>query len=226
MGLFVAAHSAVPGASAQNVGARWKDHGPGTPNTPTGLQEHSVTASLDISPRGDAEQRPDPNSGECWEFNAACQADTERLGRALGRAVEAGSVVGLIGELGAGKTRLTQALAEELGVDRRSVGSPTFVLLQEYAGRLPIFHFDAYRLGDVDEFLQLGAEELFAAGGVSLIEWADRVADVLPQDRLSVDIEITGEASRRFRIRAGGPTAERLLARLREELPEKLREKL
>ncbi len=112
----------------------------------------------------------------------ADEGETERLGRALAELITADTVIGLVGPLGAGKTRLTRAIAEALGVDSRAIASPTFVLHHVYEGEvLPVVHhFDAYRLRSVEEFEALGVAELFGEGGVSLVEWADRVAEVLP----------------------------------------------
>src|SRR5271166_4119745 len=102
---------------------------------------------------------------------------TEALGRRLGAQLRSGMVVALIGPLGAGKTHLSRAIAEGLGLaDSRVVCSPTFVLLHEYVGRVPIYHFDAYRLRSEEEFNDLGAGEYLEGDGVCLIEWADRVA--------------------------------------------------
>src|SRR5271165_5127652 len=99
-------------------------------------------------------------------------AATEAFGRRLGALLFPGAIVALIGPLGAGKTHLTRAVAEGLGVtDSRVVTSPTFVLIQEYDGTLPIYHFDAYRLRGDAEFAELGAHEYFESGGVCLIEW-------------------------------------------------------
>src|SRR5438067_13388120 len=86
----------------------------------------------------------------------ASEDDTARLGRALADLVEPGTVIGLVGPLGAGKTRLVRAIAEALGVDPTAISSPTFVLIQEYEGRLPIYHFDAYRLPTLESFEDLG----------------------------------------------------------------------
>ena len=160
--------------------------------------------------------RPQPTPVEPWQFDARSEADTEALGNALAGVLEPGSIVALVGDLGAGKTRLVQAVAVALDVDRRAVRSPTFILIHEYEGRLPIYHFDTYRLANSDEFLELGADEIMASGGVCLIEWADRVADVLPADRLTIEIEITGPQSRAFRFTPTGPNSTDILMRLSE----------
>jgi tRNA threonylcarbamoyladenosine biosynthesis protein TsaE len=134
-------------------------------------------------------------------FQARSEAETERLGKALASALPDAAVMALVGTLGAGKTRLVQAVARGSGVTTQDVASPTFVLIHEYQGRRPIFHFDAYRLRDQAEFLDLGPEEYFDAGGLTFIEWADRVEAYLPQDYILIRIEITGPTSRLFEIR-------------------------
>src|SRR5712691_10161384 len=117
---------------------------------------------------------------------------TVAFGRRLGELLFPGSVVGLIGPLGAGKTHLVRAIAEGLGIaDSRAVSSPTFVLIQEYEARLPIYHFDAYRLRSEAEFYDIGAHEYFAGDGVCLIEWADRVAGCLPAEHLRTELTVT-----------------------------------
>ena len=133
-------------------------------------------------------------------FLTESEADTERLGRALAGAIPAGTVVALIGTLGAGKTRLVQAFAAAHGVPREEATSPTFVLVNEYRGRLPIYHIDAYRLRDEDEFIELGPEEYFESAGVTFIEWADRVANCLPAERLEIRCEAVGESRRQFSL--------------------------
>jgi len=158
---------------------------------------------------------PSTQRDEPWLFSARDEADTEGLGRALGAALDGGGMVALIGPLGAGKTRLVQSIATALGVDRRTVNSPTFVLVQEYAAPLPIFHSDTYRLRTVSEFLDLGVDEMFESGGVCLIEWADRVNEVLPADRLQIEIEVTGATTREFRLTALGARSAEMLAKTR-----------
>src|SRR5260221_13300565 len=139
-------------------------------------------------------------------------AATTSLGHRLGSALFPGAVIGLVGPLGAGKTHLVRAIAEGLGVrNSRVVSSPTFGLIHEYPARLPIFHFDAYRLRGPAEFVELGVDEYFASGGVCLIEWADKVADCLPAEHLRLELEATGETSRRATLTARGERYERLL---------------
>jgi len=146
-----------------------------------------------------------PMNHHIWSFHAESEADTHRLGEQFGRILQPDSVIALNGELGAGKTRFVQAVARGLDViEQTTVNSPTYVLIQEYAGRLTIYHFDTYRLADSDEFLELGAEELFTAGGVCLIEWAERVRDVLPREYLQIEIRVTGPSQRQFNFSARG----------------------
>ncbi len=156
-------------------------------------------------------------------FSSDSEQATWGLGRALAEVLPPRTTLALCGPLGAGKTRLVQAIAAGLGVDPRDVLSPTFVLVHEYAGRVPICHFDAYRLRDQQEFLDLGPEEYYERPGVTLIEWADRVADCLPRARIDVGIEITGAQSRRFTLVACAAELEEVLDRLGERLGEQER---
>jgi tRNA threonylcarbamoyladenosine biosynthesis protein TsaE len=150
-----------------------------------------------------------------FEYEARGERDTDRLGEMLANAAEPGLVVGLIGPLGAGKTRLVRATATALGADPSSVNSPTFVLIQEYFGRIPVFHFDTYRLRDVQAFAELGAEEYFSGDGICFVEWADRVASELPRDFLRIEVTVLAPTARRFRITASGPVSQRVLSQLR-----------
>jgi tRNA threonylcarbamoyladenosine biosynthesis protein TsaE len=140
---------------------------------------------------------------------------TEALGRRLGGLLFPGAVVALAGPLGAGKTYLVRAVAEGARVDNpRLVSSPTFVLIQEYPGPLPVYHFDAYRLKSDAEFLELGAHEYFDGDGVCLIEWADRVERALPPARLTVRLDVTGEDTRQATVEATGAVYEKLIREL------------
>jgi tRNA threonylcarbamoyladenosine biosynthesis protein TsaE len=132
-------------------------------------------------------------------------AGTMVFGRRLGSLLFPGAAIGLIGPLGAGKTHLVRAIAEGLGIpNSRVVNSPTFVLIQEYGARLPINHFDAYRLRTPEEFRDLGVGEYFEGNGVCLVEWADRVAACMPAERLQITIEVTGETRRRLLLEPFG----------------------
>ena len=133
-------------------------------------------------------------------------AATEAFGRRLGALLNPGAVVGLNGPLGAGKTHLTRAIAEGLGVrNPAAVNSPTFVLIQEYPGPIPVYHFDAYRLSGPHEFADLGSDEYLAGDGVCVIEWAEKITDALPADHLRIDIEVLDPDARRFTVSATGP---------------------
>jgi tRNA threonylcarbamoyladenosine biosynthesis protein TsaE len=133
---------------------------------------------------------------EGLRVESSSEADTGRLGAALAGIVGPSAVIGLVGPLGAGKTRLSRAIAEGLGVDPGAISSPTFVLIHEYEGRLPVFHFDAYRLESLRAFEELGVSDYWRAGGVCLVEWADRVRELLPADAWWITIEPMGETDR------------------------------
>lgn len=135
------------------------------------------------------------------------ESETDLLGRQLAIVLPAGLTVALNGQLGSGKTRFVRSLCQGLGVSPSEVTSPTFVLMQLYtSGRIPVAHFDTYRLGDVDEFLAIGAEEyLHSEDWVCLVEWADRVAELLPVDRLTIDVSHQSETGRVFEFRCSGP---------------------
>ena len=143
--------------------------------------------------------------------------ETLDLGRRIGRAADPGDVLALVGDLGTGKTVLAKGVAEGLGAaSAREVVSPTFVLCREYLdGRLPLYHFDAYRLRGAADLEGIGASEVFGGEGLSLVEWADRAPQALPPDRLEVNLEVTGPESRRLTFEARGPHAARWLASIR-----------
>lgn len=136
--------------------------------------------------------------------------ETTELGRRLGGRLEPGDILALTGPLGAGKTQLTRGLALGTGAASR-VTSPTFKLVNEYEGRVRLYHIDAYRLGGAEDLVALGSEEFFDGDGAAVVEWADRVAGALPAEHLRVEIGITGAASRRLVLTALGERHERLL---------------
>jgi tRNA threonylcarbamoyladenosine biosynthesis protein TsaE len=132
-----------------------------------------------------------------YVYDAASEADTAAFAAELARRAMPGAVVALDGELGAGKTRFTQAFASALGVTE-VVSSPTFTIIKEYeSGRLPFYHMDVYRLS-LMEADELGLEDYFFGDGATLVEWASLIEPILPPDRLHVSLEWTGETSRRL----------------------------
>jgi tRNA threonylcarbamoyladenosine biosynthesis protein TsaE len=155
-----------------------------------------------------------------FSYRATGEADTERLGRAIAESLTEGAVIALNGVLGAGKTRLVQGIAAACGVDPRDVVSPTFVLVHEYHGKRPIYHIDAYRLRDSDEFLQMGADEYFEGRNLVLIEWAQRVADCLPDERIEITIDILPDDTRAFEINAVGRVHQGVVESLRRRFSE------
>lgn len=148
-------------------------------------------------------------------FDLPDLAATETIGRRLGKVIQPGTIIALNGTLGAGKTHLTRAIAEGLEVKNpAAVNSPTFVLIQEYPARLPIFHFDVYRLTSNEQFLDLGVNEYFESGGVCIIEWAEKVQECLPIDRLTINLSILSPTARRLTVTSGGTKSQELLERL------------
>ena len=141
---------------------------------------------------------------------AADAAATSRLGLALGAVAQAGDLVCLWGDLGAGKTHLAKAFAAGLGVTD-TVTSPSFILMAEYRGRLPLFHIDPYRLASAEDVLAGGLIEERQREGVTLVEWPERLGDALPAARLDVRIEGTGDDPRSITLAAGSDAYRRYL---------------
>jgi tRNA threonylcarbamoyladenosine biosynthesis protein TsaE len=141
-------------------------------------------------------------------------AATRELGARLAAVARAGDLVCLRGDLGAGKTQLAKGFGAGLGVTD-TISSPSFILMAEYAGRLPLFHVDLYRLADAADVLTGGLIDERQADGVTLVEWPERMESVLPAARLDISIEGTGDEPRTITLRAGSPD----LARYLEALP-------
>lgn len=148
------------------------------------------------------------------ELTLTSEADTDRLGRLLAQLLPDGTTVALLGTLGAGKTRLVKAIAAACDIDPQTVISPTFVLVQEYDAKRQLYHMDAYRIKDDDEFLELGPEEYFNSDGITFVEWADRVVGCMPRSYVEIEIFVTGETDRRVVIAAKGKAPAEWLTKL------------
>ena len=161
-----------------------------------------------------------PNWNHISDDRRSCQVisedQTNDLGHQIAANLKPGDVVALVGELGAGKTRFVKAVAQACGVPVDEVNSPTFTLIHEYEGRVLIRHCDTYRLRSPEEFADLGLDELFAPDGIALVEWADRVEEYLPRDRLEIRFTIDSPTARTMTIAATGKRSREILARLSE----------
>lgn len=160
-------------------------------------------------------------SGLVWDTSSA--AATQALGEAIGRACEGGEVIALIGQLGAGKTCLVRGVVVGLGADPDRVASPTFTLIHEYAGRVPVCHADLYRLDEHEAVTGLGLEEYTESRAVTLIEWADRAPAVLPRNHLRITMEHLGGDGRRISLAPQGARYEALAARVLASRPDRTR---
>ncbi|MBQ0079124.1 MAG: tRNA (adenosine(37)-N6)-threonylcarbamoyltransferase complex ATPase subunit type 1 TsaE [Eubacterium sp.] len=122
-------------------------------------------------------------------YNIKNEEETNAFGAELAEKLKPGDVIAMVGDLGTGKTTLTKAIAKGLGIED-VITSPTFTIVKEYDdGRLPLYHFDVYRIGDIDEMYELGYEEYFYGQGVSVVEWADIIEELIPEDAIRLNIE-------------------------------------
>lgn len=139
------------------------------------------------------------------KINIKNEADTKKFGLELGETLETGAVVALIGDLGTGKTALTKYIAQGLGI-HEMITSPTFTIVQEYHdGRIPLYHFDVYRINDLEEMYELGYEEYFFGKGVSVVEWADIVLELIPDNAVIIHIRYgENEGERIYEIQEPG----------------------
>ena len=158
-----------------------------------------------------ASRRSPQKGSDTFELVSRSVEDTQQLGERLGTHLAAGDVVGLIGELGSGKTTFVQGLAKGMGLNPSVVKSPTFVLMREYQGRLPLIHMDGYRLEHPDQAMWLDVDWLFSPKRVTVIEWADRLSATLPSDYLELRFAHTPASQRAIRAIAHGPRAHALL---------------
>ena len=135
-----------------------------------------------------------------YVFLSGSPTSTFHFGRRLGERLEAGSIIALIGELGCGKTLFTRGICVGLGIPERQVSSPTFAFVNEYQGRLPVFHIDLYRIGDIAEGFDIGILDYLsrAASGVIVLEWAEKVLSLLPNEYLQVHFEVLSARKRQL----------------------------
>jgi len=143
---------------------------------------------------------------------------TEKTGELLGSLLQAGDLVCLYGDLGAGKTSFSCGIAMGLDVREQYITSPTFTLVNEYRGRVPFYHIDLYRLTDPSELENIGFEEYIDSDGVTVIEWAERAEDELPVERLSVYLSYVDDKSRELGFLAEGERYDKTLEELRKNL--------
>jgi tRNA threonylcarbamoyladenosine biosynthesis protein TsaE len=144
--------------------------------------------------------------------------ETISIGKSLALSLQKGDIVCLFGDLGSGKTVLTKGISSGLGVKPGKILSPTFVLLRRYGGKVPVYHFDLYRLNDPKDILGIGYEEYFFDEGISVIEWADRLGYYMPKEFLKIKLEISGEKRRTLKFTATGRHYRRLLEKLNEDI--------
>ncbi|MGB3728006.1 MAG: tRNA (adenosine(37)-N6)-threonylcarbamoyltransferase complex ATPase subunit type 1 TsaE [Thermodesulfobacteriota bacterium] len=131
---------------------------------------------------------------ENLELQLNSSNETLKLGEIIGKSLNPGSIIALVGDLGAGKTVLVKGIAKGLGVQEEP-NSPTFVIMNSYEGRIPLYHFDLYRLSDEEELLGIGYDEYFFGNGVAAVEWADRVQEIFPDHTLRIEISIPESTS-------------------------------
>lgn len=138
------------------------------------------------------------NLADILPAETASVDETMAVGERLAAHLRSGDIVALYGDLGTGKTHLVKGIARALGVNEVDVSSPTFTIVQEYAGAWPIYHIDAYRVEHLDEFYELGYEDYFYGNGLCLVEWPDRVESLLPDDTIRLRLSHQGGDRRRI----------------------------
>jgi tRNA threonylcarbamoyladenosine biosynthesis protein TsaE len=144
--------------------------------------------------------------------------ETERIGSLLGTMLIPGDVIALAGELGSGKTTLVRGLAQGMGFSGEEVASPSFTLVNEYDGPLPLFHIDLYRLRDAGELREIGYEEYVSEAGVAVIEWADRVLDAIPNESLWITLRYHSTEQREIEMQPHGDRYEKMIEEFRKNV--------
>jgi tRNA threonylcarbamoyladenosine biosynthesis protein TsaE len=149
------------------------------------------------------------------EFITHSPEETQEFGQHLGKTARPGDVILLVGKLGAGKTCLTQGIAWGLGI-KEYAASPSFVLVRELYGRLPLYHIDFYRLENLEKIAELGLDEYFYGRGVTVVEWAEKALELLPPENLLIEMEYIAENERRLNLKASGQRYREMLAELKQ----------
>ncbi len=150
-----------------------------------------------------------------FELVSRSPEETQKVGEALGKHASSGDVILLVGDLGSGKTCLTQGIARGLGV-KETARSPTFVLVSQYRGRLPLYHADLYRVDNVDEVWDLGLDDYLFGEGVTVVEWAEKASEVVPSEHLLIKMEYLGDMERRLTLKAEDERGDRLINAVRK----------
>ena len=148
-------------------------------------------------------------------FTTNSSEETKCLGKKIGRFLKECDVIALIGNLGTGKTTIANGLCCGLGVKESYITSPTYTIINQYDGRIPVYHIDLYRLNDSRELYNIGWDEYIYGHGACIIEWADKAAEMLPEEYLMVNIEVTGMDKRKIILQAKGASYKNLLERVR-----------
>lgn len=154
------------------------------------------------------------HSLNCLELISHSPEETQNLGVSIGQLARPGDIILLVGNLGAGKTCLTQGIAWGLGSQEYAM-SPSFMLVRELYGRMPLYHIDLYRLDHLEEIAELGLDEYFYGHGVSVVEWAEKGWDVLPEEHLLIEISHLSDTERRLQLKPSGQRYQELLGQLK-----------
>lgn len=147
---------------------------------------------------------------EVLNFESKNIEDTLKLGKQLGNLAETGQIILLSGELGSGKTIVVKGIAEALNINKKSITSPTYTIINEYKGKLPLYHMDLYRLEFEEELIEIGFEEYLYREGIIAIEWPEIALALLPADYLYIKLEIVNSQARNIKIKAQGNKGKRL----------------
>ena len=146
------------------------------------------------------------------------EKNTFDIGREIAANLVKGDIICLCGQLGSGKTVLAKGISSGLGVNKDEVISPTFVLMRCYDVRIPVYHFDLYRLSRPDDIINIGYEEFLFADGISIIEWADRLMHLLPPEFLKIELRVSGEKQRSLKFAARGKRHKELLEKINADI--------